>query len=377
MTEVLIVGAGPTGLTLACALARRGVAVRVIERSAVHHHESRGKTLTEGSLEIFAEFGIADRLRAEGTSPQINRKYFNGEHVNDTPSPTPAVFIAQWRTEELLRECLADHGVAVEPGSALADFEQDEHGVTATLADGRRIGARYLVGCDGGHSTVRRRLGLAFDGKSERSTSMVCGDVEADGLDRDVWHQWFTPEGALLLWPIPGTRAFQLQASPETDEHGAPLAPSLEGFQRLFDRFARVPGIRLRNASWLSTWRVGVRMVDRMRVGRVFLAGDAAHVHPIAGGLGMNTGIADAHALARVLTSEGADEARLEAYQAERLPVAAWTLKVTSDRLAHVMAATRQPGVGTEAGAVLDPARSGGNRPLGAQPTEAQAAGGR
>lgn len=112
---------------------------------------------------------------------------------------------------------------------------------------------------------------------------MVLGDVKAPGLSREFWHQWFSSEGTgILLCPMPGTDTFQLQAAPETDERGALLPPSLESFQRLFERHARMPEIRLADPTWLSSWRVNVRMATRIREGRAFLAGDAAHVHPIA-----------------------------------------------------------------------------------------------
>jgi 2-polyprenyl-6-methoxyphenol hydroxylase-like FAD-dependent oxidoreductase len=366
MTDVLIVGAGPTGLTLACDLARRGVAVRLIDRRTAHHHESRGKTLQPRSLEILEDLGVADRVLAAGITHQVYRKYFDGAFVNDTDPvadqrPTPEapfdspLFLGQWRLEAILRERLAVHGIEPELGAELAGFTQDADGVTATLGDGREIRARHLIGCDGGHSLVRRTLGVPFEGRTGPAQVMVCGDVAADGLGRDRWHQWFTADGGIMLWPIPGTDQFQLQASPEPDEHGEPLPPSLESFQRLFDRHARMPGVRLRDAGWLSTWRVNVRMAERFRVGRVFLAGDAAHVHPIAGGLGMNTGIQDAYnlgwKLALVLTGRAGDQL-LDSYEAERLPVAAWTLEVTSERLDRALRAVREPGNGVEAAAV-------------------------
>ncbi len=180
---------------------------------------------------------------------------------------------------------------------------------------------------------------------------MVCGDVEADGLDRDAWHQWFDEDGAVMLCPFPGTRAWQFQATPERDPDGRPVPPSVESFQRLFDRHARVPGVRLRNPTWLSTYRVNVRMADRLRAGRVLLAGDAAHVHSIAGGLGMNTGIQDAYNLGwklALVTAGRAAPALLDTYEEERLPIAAWTLETSSERTRAVLAAIREPGGGTD-----------------------------
>ncbi|MFB6810091.1 FAD-dependent monooxygenase [Streptomyces sp. NPDC056387] len=354
MTDVLIAGSGPTGLTLACELALSGAAVRVIEGRTAPHRESRGKGLWPSSLAVLERLGVAEPLTAVGSRDVVLRKYFDGAHVNDTPMPGTGLLIGQWQVEEALRERLAGLGVQVEYGSRLAGITQDAAGVRAELADGTAIAAGYLAGCDGGRSTTRRLLGIPFEGSGEEEPAMVVGDVRAPGLSRDFWHQWFTSEGGgILLCPMPGTDTFQLQASPETDEHGELLPPSLESFQRLFDRHARMPGIRLADATWLSAWRVNVRMAARIREGRAFLAGDAAHVHPIAGGLGMNTGIQDAAALGRTLTAALAGQAgeeALDAYGAERLPVAAEVLADSSRRYERVLAAVRTPGRGTEAG---------------------------
>lgn len=353
MTDVLIAGSGPTGLTLACALTLRGISVRVIDQRPAPHRESRGKSLNQSSLEVFAGLGVAERLTAIGNADMVFRKYFDGAHINDTASPA-SLFMGQWQIEEVLRDRLAEFGVRVEYGSQLAGIAQQDAEVSAELADGTVIRAGYLAGCEGGRSTTRKLLGIPFEGTTDEEQAMVIGDVTAPGLSRAVWHQWFTSDrGAMMLCPIPGTDTFQLQASPEPDEHGEPLPPSLESFQRLFDRHARVPGIRLAEATWLSAWRVNVRMATRIREGRAFLAGDAAHVHPIAGGLGMNTGVQDAAALARTLaaalTGPTGDSA-LDAYEAERLPAVAQVLVDTAQRHQRVVAAVRRPGNGTEAG---------------------------
>ncbi|WP_260618059.1 FAD-dependent monooxygenase [Streptomyces sp. WAC07149] len=352
MSDALIVGSGPTGLTLACDLARRGVPVRVLDQRPGPHRESRGKSLNRDGLDAMADLGVLGRI-AEVGRELVLRKYFDGAQVEDTRL-TDVLFMGQWQIEEVLREHLASLGVRVEHGARVTGIEQDREGVTARLADGRSIRAGYLAGCDGGRSTTRGLLGIAFEGTTEETGTMVLGDVTAPDLSRDVWHQWFTSDGgAMMLCPIPGTAVFQLQASPETDADGNPVPPTLEGFQRLFDRHARMEGIRLAGAAWLSTWRVNVRMAARMREGRVFLAGDAAHVHSVAGGLGMNTGIQDAMALGRTLGAALTGEAGarvLDGYEAERLPAAARVLADTSERHRRVLAAVREPGRGTEAG---------------------------
>ncbi|MEU5053328.1 FAD-dependent monooxygenase [Streptomyces sp. NPDC021096] len=362
-TAVLIVGAGPTGLTLACSLARAGVPVRIIDKSPRFHRESRGKGLNQRSRELFEDLGVGEAATASGIEHITLRKYRDGVAIaNDVTFgdrvPTPdapyasGLIIPQWRTEEILREKLATYGVEVELASELAGFDQDEDGVTATLSDGRRIRAAYLAGCDGGRSPVRKALGVGFDGQTEAEECMVIGDVRADGLDPAYWHQWFDEDGGIMLCPFRDSDHWQLQAAPERDAHGRNLPPSLESFQRMFDRHARLAGVKLTDPTWFSTFRVNVRMADRFRVGRVFLAGDAAHVHSIAGGLGMNTGIQDAFnlgwKLAFVLRGQ-ADPGLLDTYENERQPVAAWTLNLTDERMRAVREGVRAPGVGTEA----------------------------
>lgn len=362
-TDVLIVGAGPTGLTLALDLARRGAAVRIVDKSPAHPRTSRAKGPNPRSLEILADLGVVDEVLAAGSAPLPMRVYRDHRPVAETDpwadaAPTPATrfdrpwLIAQWRLEEILRARLAGHGVRVELGREVVGLEEeaDGHHVDVTFADGRAERARYVVGCDGAHSPVRKLLGITFDGTTAEDQVMVSGDVELDheDLGRDRWHQWFDADGAVMLCPIPGTRTgWWFQAGPERDADGRPLAPTLDGFRRLLTQHTGLPGRHRTRAELLSTYRVNVRMADRYRVGRVLLAGDAAHVHAIAGGLGMNTGIQDAFnlgwKLGQVLAGQ-ADAGLLDTYEEERLPVAAWTLDLTSDRLRATLEAIREPG---------------------------------
>ena len=336
MISALVVGAGPTGLTLACDLARRGVRVRIIDRVPEFQIGSRGKALQPRSLEVLDDLGVIKEILDSGNSNLPFRHYVRDRLIREVDPrpglhPTPDVpyprglFIPQWRVEEILRTRLAELGGRVELGTELVELSQTEQRVTAgVVKDGgsERIDVDYLVACDGGRSRTRKMLGVRFDGDTHTTQRLLCGDVEVDGLAPDAWHQWFTDGQAMLLCPLPGTNSWQFQATPIDDS-----APSLLTFQRIVDARSGM-AIRLRNPTWLSTYRVNVRMVDRLRVGRVFLAGDAAHVHPIAGGLGMNTGIQDAYNLGWKLAA-GSD-LLLDSYQEERLPIVAWTLKTSS-----------------------------------------------
>jgi 2-polyprenyl-6-methoxyphenol hydroxylase-like FAD-dependent oxidoreductase len=357
-----VVGAGPTGLTLACDLARRGVAVRIVDRAQEFPGGSRGKGLSPRSLEVFDDLAVIDRMLASGITHMPHRKYQGADVIAEIDPeagrmPTPDIpypvglMIPQWRVEQILRERLADFDVAVELGAELRSFSQHGDGVTATIGEAQ-IQARYLVGCDGGRSTVRKALGLSLRGQTPDVQLMAVGDVEVDGLGRDAWHQWFTGDGAIMLCPLPGTNAFQVQASHELDQDGSPLEPTLERFQQTFDRIAGIPGVRLHSLAWRSSYRVNVRMVDQLQAGRVFLAGDAAHVHPIAGGLGMNSGIQDAYNLGwklGLVLAGNATSGLLDTYEEERLPIASWLLDITSERLSAVLDAIKEKGGGVDA----------------------------
>jgi 2-polyprenyl-6-methoxyphenol hydroxylase-like FAD-dependent oxidoreductase len=342
--SVLIVGAGPTGLALACVLARYGVAFRIIDKAAEYFAGSRGKGLQPRSLEVLEDLGAIDRILANGRFHLPFRGYDGatvlGDHdmhadrfsTPDIPYASPLI-IPQWRVEQILRERLAESGGRVELATELTGFAQNSDSVTATLGspDGtEQLAAEYMVGSDGGHSFVRKGLGVGFEGETWKSERMLVGDVQVDGLDREHWHSW--PKhaaGWVALCPLPATDTFQFQAQIAADE---PDEPTLERFQEIIDERTGRSDIRLHDATWLSLYRANVRMVDRYRVGRVFLAGDAAHVHSPAGGQGMNTGIQDAYNLGWKLGEvlAGAPGELLETYEEERLPIAAAVLGITT-----------------------------------------------
>ncbi|PRY41385.1 FAD-dependent monooxygenase [Umezawaea tangerina] len=331
--DVTVVGAGPTGLVAAGELARRGRRVVVLDSAPAPFPGPRGNGIQPRTLEVLDPLGVTDRLVALGTFGLPFRQYGTDgtirerdRHPELTPTPdrpfAQPMIIPQWRTTQVLRERLAEFGGAVEQNARVVGVEQDEDGVTAVLDDGRRVRSRYLVGADGGSSTVRRVLGVGFAGETHDEVRMVLAEVELDGLDRDHWHQFDLlgagGPGFLSLCPMPACPTWALGLrSPDPDVRAdeATLRAVVDDIR---------PRVRLRTIGWCSTWRLNVRMVDRFRVDRVFLAGDAAHVHSPAGGQGLNTGVQDAVNLGWKLAAvlDGAEETLLDTYEAERKPVA-------------------------------------------------------
>jgi 2-polyprenyl-6-methoxyphenol hydroxylase-like FAD-dependent oxidoreductase len=326
-TQVIIVGAGPTGLTLGIELARRSIAFRLIDAENGPRPGSRGKGIQPRTLEVFEDLGVIQAILEAGTpyprfqlhlgplalrlGPMGGRKQAT-EHV-----PYPNLWLVpQYRTEEILRQRLAALGRQVEFAKSFERVSAGECGVEVLLSTGELVRAEYLVGCDGGHSTVRKALGLALRGETLDNESAFIADVKVEGLDHTDWHVWpLAKGGSIGLCPLPEPSLFQMM-SPKEREEGVESA------------IRRVSACRVTQIVWSSMYRPAVRMVDRLRVGRIFLAGDAAHLHPPTGGQGLNTGVQDAYnlgwKLAQVL--RGGPDSLLDTYEAERLPVAAAVL---------------------------------------------------
>ncbi|MFF3599261.1 FAD-dependent monooxygenase [Kitasatospora indigofera] len=337
-TEVLIVGAGPTGLTLACDLARHGVRALLVERAGTLFPGSRGKGLQPRTQEVFEDLGVLDRIHAAGAPYPLMMAWENGERLGTwdliergTPGPaTPYAdvwMIPQWRTQEILYERLLELGGQVLFGTALTGLEQHPDRVEAVLTTAgggtRTVTAGYLVGADGGRGAVRRTLGVAMHGEEVDPRPALVADLRVEGLDRDNWHVWpKAPGGALLLCPMPGTEEFQLFAQVGS---GAPDT-SADGVRALVAAGTHLPASAVTEVRWASDFRPRAAVAERFREGRVFLAGDAAHIHSPAGGQGLNTSVQDAYnlgwKLGRVLRA-GAPESLLDSYQEERYPVAA------------------------------------------------------
>jgi 2-polyprenyl-6-methoxyphenol hydroxylase-like FAD-dependent oxidoreductase len=242
--------------------------------------------------------------------------------------------LAQHLTESVLRDRLAEFGVRPQFGCALTGFEQDEAGVEARLQTAfgeERLRVRYLIGADGGRSFVRGALGIGFPGQTMPGRGLVA-DVALEGLEREVWHRWNPPGGLpLALCPLMGTDLFQLQGGVAIGEDDEPDL-SDEALRAIVAGRTGRSDIVIGGVFWRSSFRLNARLADRYRVGRVFLAGDSAHVHPPTGGQGLNTSVQDAYALGWRLVAvlDGAPDALLDSYEAERRPIAAEVLGLST-----------------------------------------------
>jgi 2-polyprenyl-6-methoxyphenol hydroxylase-like FAD-dependent oxidoreductase len=312
---------------------------------------SRGKGIQPRSLEVFEDLGIVDRLVAAGGAYPPQRVHRADGSFEDSPfqeisEPTPR------EPYRIPLDAAAGHdggdpartlGRARPPSTLRAGagrLPQEVDGVT-TIVNGAAVRARYLVGADGGRSLVRHTLGVGFPGKTLEVRAVVA-DLRLDGLDRDAWHRWNdgTPE-SMSLCPLMGTDLFQLQGRIPLE---ADIDLSVEGLAAMIAARTRRADIKVRSVSWASAYSMNARLADRYQIGRVFLAGDAAHIHPPTGGQGLNTSVQDTYNLGWKLAAVlgGAPAALLETYEEERRPIAAGMLglRPSSCRRAAAAAAT-------------------------------------
>ncbi|GGE17148.1 hypothetical protein GCM10011529_24530 [Polymorphobacter glacialis] len=328
--QVVVVGAGPTGLTMAAELARYGVPVRVIDRAAARSATSKALVLWSRTLELLDRAGCTESFVAAGHKVvaaniiaggrPLGRVCFGGV---DSPYPF-ALMLPQSETERLLELHLEGLGVVVERQVELTGLRDNGDGVVVALghAGGRSelLDAGWVIGCDGAHSAVRHSLGLAFDGETLGS-DWILADVQLAGnrVPTDEIATWWHEDGVIAVFPITATR-FRVIADLGVSQGAEPVAPTLAVVQAILDR--RGPqGLTASDPVWLSGFRINERKVADYRRGRVFLAGDAAHVHSPAGGQGMNTGMQDAINLAWKLAlvwHGAASDALLDSYSAER-----------------------------------------------------------
>jgi 2-polyprenyl-6-methoxyphenol hydroxylase-like FAD-dependent oxidoreductase len=345
--DVLICGAGAAGLTLAIDLARRGVSFRLIEKMEDPFRGSRGKGIQPRTQEVFEDLGILDRVVAVGGAYPKQREYrsdgsFTDSVVVEQQGATPAepyhlaLMSPQFLTEGVMRERLFELGQSPQFGCELVGFDQDADGVTARVlgTSGEEvIRTRWLVAADGGRSFVRHTLDIGFPGKTLGVRAIVA-DVALTGLDREVWHRF--SEGdmdrQISFCPLAGTDLFQVQGPIPLD---GDFDLSAAGLTELIARRTGRDDIHIQSVAWASAFNMNARLADRYRAGRVFLVGDAAHIHPPTGGQGLNTSVQDSYNLGWKLAAvlNGAPDLLLESYEEERRPVAAAMLGLATKLL--------------------------------------------
>lgn len=341
--DVLIVGGGPTGTTLAIDLARRGVSVRVIEKNAKSFPGSRAKGLQPRTLEVLDDLGAIDATLAAGDDYPplgihvgpltIPKRMFKKERPSDAIPYPNTWLIPQYQTDSILHQRAGELGVHIEYNSKLEGLSQTDTHVEALVQDASgttAIGCKFLVGADGGASTVRETVGIDFTGKTDEADRMMLVDSEVEGLSRDYWHMWPGMGGrGTAACPLPHSKIFQwyirLQPDEEPDFSEAALNRRVRGI-------TKNQKLRLHAIQWTSIFRPNIRLAAHYSNGRVFIAGDAAHVHTPMGAQGLNTGVQDAYNLGWKLAQvvSGAPVALLETYEAERRPVAAIVLGMST-----------------------------------------------
>jgi 2-polyprenyl-6-methoxyphenol hydroxylase-like FAD-dependent oxidoreductase len=344
--DVLIVGAGPAGLTLACDLARRGVSYRIIDAAEGGFPGSRAKGVQPRTLEVFDDLGLLDDVIKHSTRyPLLGihvgplslpwRMMARHKVTEDVPYPETRL-IPQYDTDACLRRRLERLGGVVEYGTRLVSYVDKTDSsdfVLATISTPggeQTVQSRFLVGADGGASAVRSHGDIAFVGDTDESDKMIVADVELDGLARNRWHIWPRNGGRFMaLCPLPDNKfqlMLRLKAGETPDRDPAAI-------DRMVQQASGNAGLRIRKVYWSSVFRPNVRLAEHYRSGNVFLAGDAAHVHTPAGAQGLNTGVQDAYNLGWKLGQvlAGAPEVLLDTYEAERRPVAARVLGLSTE----------------------------------------------
>ncbi len=346
--EVLIVGAGPTGLTMAIELARRNIPFRIIDKGSTASVHSKALAIHAKTLEIFYSMGLASEFFKHGHKVNKLNAYINQEprlalsfnYLTGTPFPYVLV-IPQSETEKILTKHLESMGCTIEHKKELVQLTAKKDYVEAVIQEGKKqekINANWLIGCDGPHSKVRQELDLPFSGcRYDEQFLLADGELETQ-LASDQGHL-FLEEFPIALIPMPQNQWRIISTYPS--HFALPKTPEVKKIlQEQLDK-ATPETVKIKSLGWTSVFAIHRRIVSKMRHKRVFLAGDAAHIHSPIGGQGMNTGIQDAYNLGWKLAAHiqgNVEESFLDSYQAERYPVAAGVLHGTNVAMKTVMA---------------------------------------
>jgi 2-polyprenyl-6-methoxyphenol hydroxylase-like FAD-dependent oxidoreductase len=348
-TEVLIAGAGPVGLALALELQRFGVRFRIVEKKAERSATSKALGLQPRLSEVFAILGLQSEFDERGFGNVRAVNFHSGRSklltiVLRAPADQVArnacqprmLIIPQSVTEEILERALAKRGQVVERRCELVNFQQDADSVRGLVRheDGgeESISSQFLVSCEGAHSLVRKQAGFSFSGTT-MPMRFLLADVTIDwDLPENEVQVWFHRNGVIGALPFGGQK-WRLIIECAENANVAAAEPTLAVFRELAAERVGRPDFRIRDPIWLSDFRINARMVDRFRDGRVFVAGDAAHIHSPLGGQGIATGIQDASNVAWKLSAvlrDGAPHSLLDTYEEERKPIARTVLRGTT-----------------------------------------------
>lgn len=341
--DVLIAGAGPTGLALACGLRQHGITVRVVDGAEAPATTSRANILHARGVEVLNRLGALGDLRNQSVNALEMTMHVNGRAVGTLRfgevegTQLSALIVSQAEIEAELRRRLGELGIEVEWGRAVVETEQDSDGSTATLGSGEKIHTSWLVGCDGAHSTVRQLANIAFPGVPV-ADQFLLADVHADwDRDRSGSAGWYHRDGVFLAMPMRDRSGqddvWRLLADTPVSEERLSEPDIVERLGHLLHERTGLTDVHIRETKWASMFRIHRRLADRYREGRILLAGDAAHIHSPLGGQGMNTGIGDAENLAwkLALVIQGrADGSLLDTYESERRPLAEDVLRNTT-----------------------------------------------
>lgn len=345
--DVLIVGAGPVGLTLAAALVAEGIGVVLVDKQVVGGNTSRAAVVHARTLEVLDDLKVSENLVERGVivprfTIRDRDRVLMSIDFSRLPTAYPfTLMVPQDITEAVLSDRLLALGGRIYRPYEVIAVTQDADGAIVTMAGGETVRATYVVGADGMHSVVRDQTGVGFHGDTY-AQSFVLADVHMSWpLPDDQVMLYFSPAGLVVVAPLPGGR-YRVVAT--LDE--APEKPDRNHVQALLStRGPKRNEALVTDVLWSARFRLHHRLADHFRIGRLFLAGDAAHVHSPAGGQGMNTGIQDAVALAARLTAvlrDGAPESELDRYEPDRRPVAAEVVAFTH-RLTRLATARRLP----------------------------------